>query len=313
MTEGILNVLKPPGMTSHDVVGFLRRVSGEKRIGHCGALDPQAAGVLPVCLGQATRCAEFLSGREKSYYCEMKTGYETDTQDIWGDTTFVYPDGASSFLCGASDFYRAAVPLTGRIEQEVPAYSSVKRDGISLHRLARQGKPVVGIYREIEIFSLKVTDFKKGKICFLVECASGTYVRMLCRDLGRTLGCGSVMAFLLRLSVGIFSLKDSVTLEEIAQSADISELLKPKEWALEGLPMVKADSLESEKLRQGQALWLSVQTQPKQQTQQVQQNQDEQQCWVEDPRGRLVAVGRMRAGTGEGGGQVLFQPEKTFV
>ena len=317
--EGIINVLKPPGMTSHDVVSFLRRTLGEKKIGHCGTLDPQAAGVLPVCLGQATKLASYLSGGKKSYYCEMALGYETDTQDIWGEITQTFPRSSQRAQNDPEAIREAFRSQTGEIWQEAPAYSSVKKDGKSLHRYAREGKPVTGITRKVRIDSIDLIGFGGDKIRFIVYCGSGTYVRTLCRDIGRKLDTGGAMSFLLRLSVGPCLLEDSVTLEEIQDRASAGEklpdgILLPKELALSALPCLQAGRGEAIALRQGQVVWLRAEA-----PQRVNPVQADPQVWtgrmiwVADDDRRLVALGFGEPGQSGREGQFLFKPDKTFV
>ncbi len=318
--EGIINVLKPPGMTSHDVVSFLRRTLGQKKIGHCGTLDPQAAGVLPVCLGQATKLADYLSGGEKSYYGELELGYETDTQDIWGERIGAFPVPDLDSAAGLERIQLAAASLEGRILQEVPAFSAVKKQGQSLHRLARKGQTVSGLAREVLIRSFQILEYRGTKIRFIVECGSGTYVRMLCRDLARLLGSGGAMSFLLRLSVGPCLLANSLTLEEIQQYKEDSEtfpegILAPKELALFSLPQVTVAEGEALRLRQGQTLWLSGEEQSAgSQDKSMDKDADkstEKGCAL-DLQGRLVALGSWQAGYGDKEGRVLFKPDKTF-
>lgn len=337
--EGLINVLKPPGMTSHDVISYLRRTLGIKKIGHCGTLDPQAAGVLPVCLHQATKLADYLAGGEKSYYCEMKLGFETDTQDVWGTVTKTY-SGGSTGLAVDEDVIRGALSsLVGAVMQEVPAYSSVKRDGKSLHQYARKGEQVTGIMRQVEIHAIDLVGFGEGRIRFIVKCGAGTYVRMLCRDIGRLLGVGGTMAFLLRLEVGPFALEDSVTLEEIgalcgaegasdearrdAEGAAIQSIIRPKELALWHMPYIRATAEEAMKLRQGQAQWLAwdgsgmeVAGAGATGARRSGGNPDTSQdiaAWVMDGDNRLVALGNSRPGKGKHEGKAWFKPTKTFT
>ena len=374
--EGIINILKPPGMTSHDVIAFLRRTLGEKKIGHCGTLDPEAAGVLPVCVGQATKLAEYLSGGEKAYYCEMAAGYETDTQDIWGETTWVYPGDVDNALLAPDRIAEAARSLVGEIEQEVPAYSAIKREGKSLHQYAREGKLYTGITRTVSVRSIQLLDIyahpdadaeahtdtdadtdahtdtdvdtnaqalaQARKIAFIVECGAGTYVRMICRDIGRKLGCGGVMSFLLRLRVGPFRLEDSFTLEEIRQWAGEGKagegFIAPKELALAYLPKLTANSHEAARLRQGQAMWLPADglalksggTAPSgeslmppgsgaasgdglvQGSTAAAPPKGGYRAWVADGEGRLAALGICKPGGDSRSGHVYFKPDKTF-
>lgn len=327
--EGIINLLKPPGMTSHDAVSFLRRTLGEKKIGHCGTLDPQAAGVLPVCLGQATRLADYVSGGEKSYYAEMRLGYETDTQDIWGKTIWISPEGKDGPFADPEKLKAAFRSLEGEIIQEVPAYSAVKRGGKSLYQYAREGNPYTGITRKAMIRSIRLIGGdgeepalpEPERIRFCVECGGGTYVRMLCRDLGRRLGGGGVMSFLLRTKVGSFRLEDSVTLEEIQtrkEGGGYGDLIAPKELALARMPRATVNRQCAEKIRHGQSLWLHeidiTYADPPPEGAETSLIRDAgHKIWVADEGMRLAAVGCCQPGGLSRKGQVLFKPDKVFT
>ena len=317
--EGVINILKPPGMTSHDVVALLRRLLGEKRIGHCGTLDPEAAGVLPVCVGQATRLADYLSGGDKSYYCEMALGYETDTQDIWGATIWVCPVDTPDPLGEPEKLAEAARSLEGKVMQEAPAYSSVKREGKSLHQYAREGKPITGVMRQVDIRSIRLLDawpaspaspapWRDRPVRFIVDCGSGTYVRMICRDMGRKLGCGAAMSSLLRLRVGPFHLDQSVSLDEIKRMKEDGEgfeaVLHPKELALTRMTELHVEDEEALRLRHGQGVWLPGGEAVK---------PEEGRAWASEAGGRLVALGAYTPGSGDRAGWVFFKPDKTFL
>jgi tRNA pseudouridine55 synthase len=218
MNHGVINVLKPPGMTSHDVVGFLRRVIGTKRVGHTGTLDPAAAGVLPICVGQATRLVEYLQAGSKEYIAEATFGYETDTLDAAGKVLLTGDTSAVTL-----DALRAALdPLRGEIEQTPPLYSAIKQDGKKLYELARAGVENVEIpTRRVTISGLHPTRFVAGDESTLpramlhIECGGGTYIRSLVRDAGRTLGCGATMTFLVRTRSGGFHINKAHTVEAI--------------------------------------------------------------------------------------------------
>jgi tRNA pseudouridine55 synthase len=200
MTAGIINVLKPPGMTSHDVVAFIRRLYGEKRVGHAGTLDPAAAGVLPIFIGRATRLLEYSADGEKSYRAEISWGYETDTGDDTGKIIFSAP-------CVVPDFDQLNEILhsfVGTSEQIPPMYSAVKIGGKKLYELARQGIAIDRPARTIEIRSIALKKLTDKKAIFDVTCSKGTYIRALCTDIGRKAGCPAVMSFLVRTRVGLF-------------------------------------------------------------------------------------------------------------
>lgn len=216
--HGVFNLLKPPGMTSHDAVSVARRVLGTKRIGHTGTLDPAAAGVLPLCVGQATRLVEYLQDGTKEYIAEATFGFETDTGDAVGQ---VVARGDVSQV--DLEKLRAAIDgFRGRITQTPPIYSAVKKDGKKLYDLARagQGEDDVEIpTREVDISLFTVLRFLEDgqtvRAMLHVECSSGTYIRSLVRDIGRVLGCYATMTFLVRTRTGGFTNVEAHTLEEL--------------------------------------------------------------------------------------------------
>ena len=212
MKDGFLNVLKPPGMTSHDVVRFVRRVVDAKKAGHAGTLDPGAAGVLPVAVGRASRLIEYLHEVDKSYRAELRFGVATDSGDDFGAITAARPD----FTMPDDAAIRAAVrTLTGRIRQTPPVYSAVKIGGRRACDLARAHVPVAIEAREVEIYRLDVLARGEDTLLLDVDCSKGTYIRSLCHDLGAALDIPAVMSFLVRQRVGAFRLADAHTLEEL--------------------------------------------------------------------------------------------------
>jgi tRNA pseudouridine55 synthase len=224
--DGIINLLKPAGMTSHDGVQMLRRLTGIKRIGHTGTLDPMAVGVLPLCIGSAARITEYLDLDYKKYRCEMQLGIETDTQDIWGA---VIQDNRSNINVTIESITEALNTFQGLISQYPPGYSAVRVNGKRLYEYARQGQEVEIKPRTIDIKSITVTrcDMEKGKITFDVECSKGTYIRTICHDTGKLLGCGAVMSCLIRTASGAFTLEDTVTIEELTEQGPERFLLEP--------------------------------------------------------------------------------------
>ena len=210
---GILNIYKPAGMTSHDVVAVIRRKLGIKRVGHTGTLDPMATGVLPICAGQAARITEYLDLDYKTYRCSMILGKMTDTQDIWGQVIEERPaDGI-----GEEDVLRAFEPFRGVIDQKPPMYSAVRVNGRRLYEYAREGKEVQVKTRKVHIADLTVEkiDLPNSRVDFSVCCSKGTYIRSLCADIGEALGCGACMSALRRTYSGDFRVEDTLTLEEI--------------------------------------------------------------------------------------------------
>jgi len=219
--DGILNVLKPPGMTSHDVVSFARRLFRVKRIGHTGTLDPGVAGVMVLCVGKATRLVEYLLESGKAYRAELTLGVTTDTQDSFGQVL----DKKENFLLDFSLVEKTVAEFRGKIEQIPPMYSAVRHQGKKLYELARDGQEVERTARMIEIKSLNLLGYKDyssqglifgSKVIFDVECSKGTYIRTLCHDIGDKLGCGAYMSYLIRTQVGKFCLEDAWSLEELS-------------------------------------------------------------------------------------------------
>ena len=211
--HGVLNLLKPPGMTSHDAVAFVRRILGEKRVGHTGTLDPAAAGVLPICVGQATRLAQYLQAGTKEYVAEALFGVETDSGDLLGQTV---REAEAGHLTLAT--IELALPaFRGAIDQTPPMHSAIKVDGQRLYDLARAGKEAVIPVRRVVISRLECTGFEPGdrpRAFLHLECTGGTYVRSLVRDLGRALDAPATMSFLVRTRSGEFVIGEAQTPEE---------------------------------------------------------------------------------------------------
>ena len=220
--NGILVILKPPGMTSHDVVALVRRNLGQRRVGHTGTLDPGAAGVLVLCLGSATRLVPYMEDHVKGYRGELCLGRSTDTQDASGE---VLQEDRTFFITD-KEIRLAFAAFRGEIEQIPPMVSALRHQGKRLYELARQGKVVERNPRPVRIYELSpVGNWQKGQwmfcdvVRFDVVCSKGTYVRTLCQDIGSYLGVPAHMSFLLRTQVGPWSLEDALTLEEFKQIA----------------------------------------------------------------------------------------------
>jgi tRNA pseudouridine55 synthase len=211
--DGIFNINKAAGMTSHDVTARVRRLTRQKRVGHAGTLDPAATGVLPICLGQATRVAEYLSESGKAYRATIRFGSETDTYDAEGTITSQAP-----VSIGEADV-RAALPsFLGDQLQFPPRFSAIKRGGQPLYKMARAGHDVTVEARPISITALRVVAWESPDLVLDIECGKGTYIRSLAFDLGRKLGPGAHLAALTRTRSGPFTLDDSLTLEVLEQS-----------------------------------------------------------------------------------------------
>ena len=236
MKDGVLNVLKPPGMTSHDVVACLRRIYKTKKVGHAGTLDPAAAGVLPVAVGKATRLLEYMTAAEKEYRAELSLGYATDTGD---DTGAVIAE--KEVLEFPSEEKIAAVlqSFLGSNEQVPPMYSAVKIGGKKLYEYAREGKTIERPSRIIDIFAIRLLQLEEKRFTFSVSCSKGTYIRSLCEDIGAKLGYPATMSFLLRTRVGIFTAAEAFSLEEIA--AEPEKALLPLDFGIGELPEIALD------------------------------------------------------------------------
>jgi len=247
--KGIVNVLKPPNMTSHDVVAFIRRTIQFKKVGHTGTLDPMAAGVLPVCVGKATKIVEKLQEDKKTYRAEITLGQVTDTQDCWGQVLETHP-----VTCSEEEFHAAIMSFVGDIDQIPPMFSALKVGGKKLVDLAREGKVVEREARRRTVFSIEIIDLNDSKAVFLVTCSKGTYIRTLCHDIGQKLGCGAHMSFLLRESSGRFNLEDALTLEEIrllAQNDQLDKIFQPIEKGLPEYASIQIDEEALQKLSNG--------------------------------------------------------------
>ena len=234
MSEGIINLNKPRDMTSHDCVQAIRKITGIKRIGHTGTLDPQADGVLPICIGGAVRIMEYLDLDFKTYRAEMELGLVTETQDIWGS---VVSDGRDKINdLSAESIGSAFESFNGLIEQTPPKYSALKYAGKRLYEYARAGVEIEIKKRNVFIKDISVNDvdLTGHKVSFNVTCSKGTYVRAICNDVGAMLGCGGAMSGLTRVASGAFSLEDAVTLSGLSDMGKdgIKDVIKPVDFPL---------------------------------------------------------------------------------
>jgi len=253
--DGILNILKPPGMTSFDVIAHLRGLLGTKKIGHAGTLDPMAAGVLPVCAGRATKAIEFLMDKDKVYRGEMTLGVTTDTQDSSGQVLkTMIPQ------CSDREIEDAVKSFEGTCFQVPPMYSALRVNGKRLYDLARKGMEVDRPSREITVHSIQVINIDREdgiKVIFDVHCSKGTYIRTLCHDIGDRLGCGGHMSFLLRKRAGPFDINDAFTLEELAEmqkSGELQKALGSVDILFSEMPAVRLDEQGEKKFRNGAAV-----------------------------------------------------------
>lgn len=228
--NGIINVLKPPNMTSQQVVSYVKRITKEKKVGHTGTLDPGACGVLPVCIGKATKIVDYIMNDKKNYICELTLGNETDTCDKYGkklfDKDLNYQD------IDFETFKKVVSNFKGEIKQVPPIFSAVKVNGIRAYELARKGIVPELKERQVTIYDIKIIKFNPPKILIEVTCSKGTYIRSLCLDIGRVLGCGAYMSFLIRTQSGKFNLNNSHILSEITLD-NINNIMLSIDYALD--------------------------------------------------------------------------------
>jgi tRNA pseudouridine55 synthase len=251
--SGILIVDKPRGVTSHDVVDVVRRVAGQRKVGHAGTLDPMATGVLLVCLGQATRVAEYLHRSHKRYRATIVFGATTNTYDSEGEV--VGDDGRTDW--STEEIRTALDRFVGSIWQVPPMYSAIKHGGQPLYKLARQGKTVKRKPRQIEIAEILLLDWTPPSLIVEVECSSGTYVRSLAHDLGQHLGSGAYLGGLVRLSSGRFGLEEAVSLERLEEAFEHGEearYLLPLDEALLELPAAIVGDSDAQRILHGQGI-----------------------------------------------------------
>jgi tRNA pseudouridine55 synthase len=248
--DGILNINKPQGKTSYSIVALVKRLSGEKRVGHAGTLDPAATGVLPVCLGRGTRVIEFLVDTTKIYRAEIEFGIATDTYDSSGKITRQGdPSGITKHqLESALDSFR------GTIQQTPPMYSAVKHNGQPLYKLARAGIRVERRSRTAVIHRLELTSWQPPTATLEIECSKGTYIRSLAHDLGQALGCGAHLKSLIRTRCGLFDIKDAISvsqLEEAFRYGYWEHFVYPPDIVLQDYQAVVVDYEIEEAIRNG--------------------------------------------------------------
>ena len=212
MINGIINVYKEKGYTSHDVVAKMRGILKIKKIGHTGTLDPDAVGVLPVCVGKATKLVDLITDKDKTYEAVMKLGITTDTQDITGQVLKI-----SEVTADLQQITEVVNRFIGEYLQLPPMYSAIKVNGKRLYELARQGKEVERERRKVSIKDIRILDYSKeeNEVSLSVDCGKGTYIRTLIHDIGETLGCGATMKSLVRTAVGQFKIEEALKLSEI--------------------------------------------------------------------------------------------------
>lgn len=254
MLNGVINVYKEKGYTSHDVVAKLRGILKQKKIGHTGTLDPEAEGVLPVCLGNATKLCNMLTEKRKEYIAEFLCGVVTDTQDMTGTVL-----SRSKADLSEEAVRTVIMSFLGESDQIPPMYSACKVNGRRLYELAREGKEVERKARRITIYELEILGMELPKVTIRVLCSKGTYIRTLCHDIGQKLGCGAAMQSLLRTHVERFTLADARRLDEIKEfweKDEIARILLPVDAMFETLPAITVMPFFLTALQNGNPLYL---------------------------------------------------------
>ena len=234
--SGVINIYKEAGYTSHDVVAKLRGILKQKKIGHTGTLDPQAQGVLPVCLGKGTKLCDLLADHDKEYEAVLRLGITTDTQDMEGTIL-----KESSVQVSEEEVRTCILSFQGEQQQVPPMYSALKVNGKKLYELAREGKVVERKARPVTFHNIEVLWMELPKVKIRVQCSKGTYIRTLCQDIGEKLGCGGCMESLLRTQVSEFLLKDALKIGEIGQLVqECAKELPPEAWSRACFPFVRS-------------------------------------------------------------------------
>lgn len=249
--DGILVIDKPLGVTSHDMVSFTRRLFGIKKVGHTGTLDPAATGVLPICIGKATKAADMLTASDKGYTAQLVLGMTTDTLDAQGEILTEQPVSVTR-----EEFENAIMSFVGEIEQIPPMFSAIKQGGKKLYELARAGISVERKPRRVEIFKIEIheIDMENYTATISVYCSKGTYIRTLCEDIGMKLGCGAYMNTLRRIKSAGFTLSDSFTREELMKMKENGTLegcVIPVDRVFEEYEKVYLDDFLSAKAKNG--------------------------------------------------------------
>lgn len=251
--DGILNINKPAGLTSFDVVSKIRKICQTKKVGHAGTLDPDARGVLPVCVGKATKVIEFLMDNTKTYRVGLLLGTATDTQDASGKVMYEKPVHSST-----EEIEIAIKSFLGETKQIPPMYSAIRVNGKRLYELARKGVEVERKPRTVTFYSIEILNIirkdDKVEAVFDVDCSKGTYMRTLCHDIGEKLGCGGHMSSLVRLRSGPFTIENSCSLEELEDIEDGNmpdEALIPMDWVLNDFPCVRVNNNDARRLKNG--------------------------------------------------------------
>jgi len=256
LISGILPVDKPLGWTSHDVVARVRKLTGQRQVGHAGTLDPLATGVLLVMLGQATRLSSYLMAAPKAYCAEVVLGAFTATDDAEAPAQ----DVTAVTCLTRTDIERCLLSFLGSIRQTPPAYAAVRQGGEKLYALARKGVPVEPVSRQVEVHGIHVQAWSPPRLMLGIECGSGTYIRSMARDLGAALGVGGYLHGLRRVASGTFHAKACYTLPELESAASIEECLEPLDRAVLELPAAVLHAVDAQRVQHGLSILAERQT-----------------------------------------------------
>jgi len=299
MANGILNINKPRGVTSFSIVKLVRSLTGVKRVGHAGTLDPMADGVLPICLGHATRIVEYLVGAPKVYAATVRLGAATDTYDSEGAVT-----NAGDWSAVTREQVEAALlGFTGTIQQVPPAYSALKHEGKPLYQYAREGKSTPREARTVHVYTLELRSFAPPLLEFYMEVGRGTYVRSLAHDLGEQLGCYALLEHLTRVRTGPFDVERALSLEAFQTAVEArtwEDLLQPVDFVLESWYAALLAEEHSNDVRQGRIVELEAASQG------FLELPSDSKCRAYSDTGDFLAVLKY-AGSG------LWKPEKVFL
>jgi len=300
--DGVLALIKPPGMTSHDVVDVVRRATGIRRVGHTGTLDPGASGVLVCCLGRATRLSEILMESEKEYRVEFRLGTRTTTGDAYGQMLPSPEPPALRRRVTRVALEAGLKRFVGHILQVPPMVSAIHRGGVRLYELARRGETVDLQPRPVRVHRITILRFDRDQATALLEvvCGKGTYIRKLCADIGDVLGVGGYAHFMVRIRTGSFEIRDAVTLEELSDLAlrgAIADALTPMDRAVAHLPAVDLPARSVTDVLNGHPIPLWKVRGP--------ELSEDTPVRLRSPRGVLIALARLEGG--------LLKPSKVFA
>jgi tRNA pseudouridine55 synthase len=282
---GVLPLDKPAGITSFDAIRQVRRILGERRVGHAGTLDPTATGLLPICVGRTTRFVDYFHAQPKTYHCVVRLGERSDT----GDTEGVVVTGVDAGNLNADQVRAELQQFIGEINQIPPMHSAVRHEGRHLYELARAGEEVEREPRRVTIYSAELVDFRPGAVAeaeIVVVSGKGAYMRVLAQDLGDALGTGGLLGWLSRTSYGTLILSESISLEALAAMDDPWPALLPPEVAVAHLPAVHLGPAQVQQVRRGQSVWLPRSVLP----------EVSGECRIHDSTGEMVGIGELNGG-----------------